>query len=47
MRDVRNLFLGGMKVGVICLAVAAVILAVLRKRKKTGRDCISEHIRSH
>ena len=34
MRDVRNLFLGGMKVGVICLAVAAVILAVLRKREK-------------
>ena len=34
MRDVRNLFLGGMKVGVICLAVAAVILAVLRKREE-------------
>ena len=29
MRDVRNLFLGGVKVGVICLAVAAVILAVV------------------
>ena len=34
MRDVRNLFLGGMKVGVICLAVAAVILAVLRTREE-------------
>ena len=34
MRDVRNLFLGGMKVGVFCLAVAAVILAVLRKREE-------------
>lgn len=34
MRDVRNLFQGGVKVGVICLVVAAVILAVLRKREE-------------
>ena len=34
MRDVRNLFLGGVKVGVICLAVTAVILTVLRKREE-------------
>lgn len=34
MSDVRNLFLGGIKVGVVCLIVAAVILAVLEKREK-------------
>ena len=53
MRDVRNLFLGGMKVGVICLAVAAVILAVLRKREETvfqnifdRTECLAGHRRT-
>ena len=34
MRDVRNLFLGGIKVGGVCLIVAAVILTMLKKREK-------------
>ena len=57
MRDVRNLFLGGMKVGVICLAVAAVILAVLRKREEDWKrlyfrtysialECLAGHRRT-
>lgn len=38
MRDVRNLFLGGIKVGGVCLIVAAAILTMFKSRKKTGRD---------
>ena len=34
MRDVRNLFLGGIKVGGVCLIVAAAILTMFKKREK-------------
>ena len=34
MRDVRNLFLGGIKVGGVCLIVAAAILMMFKKREK-------------
>ena len=33
MRDVRNLFLGGIKVGGVCLIVAAAILTMFKKRE--------------
>ena len=34
MRDVRNLFLGDIKVGGVCLIVAAAILTMFKKREK-------------
>lgn len=37
MRDVRNLFLGGIKVGMICLIIAAAVLGVLIKREKNWK----------
>lgn len=37
MRDVRNLFLGGIKVGIICLIIAVAVLGVLIKREKNWK----------
>ncbi len=37
MSDVRNLFLGGIKVGIVCLAVSVIILGIQGKRKKDWR----------
>ncbi len=37
MSDVRNLFLGGIKVGIVCLAVAVITLGILGKREKDWR----------
>lgn len=41
MSDVRNLFMGGIKVGVICLIAAAVILTVLKKREEDWKRLFS------
>ena len=37
MSDVRNLFLGGIKVGIVCLAVAVIVLGIIGKREKDWR----------
>ena len=48
MRDVRNLFLGGIKVGGVCLIVAAAILTMFRKAGKRLEETVfAGHIRSH
>ena len=37
MRDVRNLFLGGIKVGIACLLIAAIILGIFIKKEKNWK----------
>ena len=37
MRDVRNLFLGGIKVGIACLLIAAIILEIFIKKEKNWK----------